>query len=87
MNGWTIGLVAIGEVVDPDSQVAIGDEIGTFVWPSCSAEGSATEVAEVMVRPDGTLCGRLLLDTIVSDGHPVLDSVTSVHDCVVTRAG
>jgi hypothetical protein len=24
---------------------------------------------------------------IVSDGHPVLDYVTSVHDCVVTPAG
>jgi len=154
VKGWTIGLVAIGEVVDPDSQVAIGDEIGTsvghdfpraleaireaeasadlvivvihwgieldtqprsyqvdearrmidagadvifghhahrlqpmdiyrgkpifyglgnFVWPSFSAEGSATAVAEVVVRPDGTLRGRLLLATIVSDGHPVLD--------------
>ena len=157
VKGWTIGLVAIGEVVDQDSQVAIGDEIGTsvghdfpraleaireaeanadlvivvihwgieqdtqprsyqvdeahrmidagadvilghhahrlqpmdtyrgkpifyglgnFVWPSFSAEGSATAVAEVVVRPDGTLRGRLLLATIVSDGHPVLDSVT-----------
>ena len=154
VKGWTIGLVAIGEVVDPDWQVAIGDEIGTsvghdfpraleaireaeanadlvivvihwgieldtqprsyqvdeahrmidagadvilghhahrlqpmdtyrgkpifyglgnFVWPSFSAEGSATAVAEVVVRPDGTLSGRLLLATIVSDGHPVLD--------------
>jgi hypothetical protein len=36
---------------------------------------------------DGTLCGRLLLATIVSDEHPVLDPVTSAHDCVVTRAG
>ena len=52
-----------------------------------SAEGSATAVADVVVRPDGTLCGRLLLATIVSDGHPVLDPVTSVHDCGVTRAG
>ena len=168
VKGWTIGLVAIGEVVDPDSQVAIGDEIGTsvghdfpraleaireaeanadlvivvihwgieldtqprsyqvdearrmieagadvifghhahrlqpmdtyrgkpifyglgnFVWPSFSPEGSATAVAEVVVRADGTLCGRLLLATIVSDGHPVLDPVTSAHDCVVTGAG
>ena len=50
--------------------------LGNFVWPSFSAEGSATAVAEVVVRPDGTLRGRLLLATIVSDGHPVLDSVT-----------
>jgi hypothetical protein len=47
--------------------------LGNFVWPSFSAEGSATAVAEVVVRPDGTLRGRLLLATIVSDGHPVLD--------------
>jgi len=47
--------------------------LGNFVWPSFSAEGSATAVAEVVVRPDGTLHGRLLLATIVSDGHPVLD--------------
>ena len=168
VKGWTIGLVAIGEVVDPDWQVAIGDEIGTsvghdfpraleaireaganadlvivvihwgieldtqprsyqvdeayrmidagadvilghhahrlqpmdtyrgkpifyglgnFVWPSFSAEGSATAVAEVVVRSDGTLCGRLLHATIVSDGHPVLDPVTSTRDCVVTPAG
>lgn len=44
-------------------------------------------MAEVVVRSDGTLCGRLLLATIVSDGHPVLDPVTSAHDCVVSRAG
>ncbi|MGA9161942.1 MAG: CapA family protein [Actinomycetota bacterium] len=154
VKGWTIGLVGIGEVTDPDSQVAVGDEIGTsvghdfsralraireaeananlvivmihwgveldtqprdyqvdeahrmidagadvifgshahrlqpmdtyhgkpifyglgnFVWPRFSAEGSATAVAEVVVRPDGTLVGRLLPATIVSDGHPVLD--------------
>ncbi len=153
-KGWTIGLVGVGEVTDPDSQVAVGDEIGTsvgrdfsrairaireadanaelvivvihwgveldtrprgyqvdeahrmidagadviigshahrlqpmgayhgkpifyglgnFVWPRLSAEGSATAVAEVVVRPDGTLVGRLLPATIVSDGHPVLD--------------
>lgn len=154
VKGWTIGLVAVGEVIDPDSQVAIGEEIGTsvghdfsraldaireaeanadlvivvihwgveldtqprdyqvdeahrmidagadvifghhahrlqpmdtyqgrpifyglgnFVWPSFSAEGSTTAVAEVVVRSDGTLRGRLLPATIVSDGHPVLD--------------
>ncbi len=154
VKGWTIGLVGVGEVTDPDSQVAVGDEIGTsvghdfsralraireananadlvivmihwgveldtqprdyqvdeahrmidagadvifgshahrlqpmdtfqgrpifyglgnFVWPRFSAEGSTTAVAEVVVRPDGTLVGRLLPATIVSDGHPVLD--------------
>jgi poly-gamma-glutamate capsule biosynthesis protein CapA/YwtB (metallophosphatase superfamily) len=154
-NGWTIGLVGVGEVTDPDSQVAVGEEIGTsvgrdfgralraireaeanadvvivvihwgveldtqprdyqvdeahrmidagadvifgshahrlqpmdsydgkpvfyglgnFVWPRFSAEGSTTAVAEVVVRPDGSITGRLLPATIVSDGHPVLNS-------------
>jgi poly-gamma-glutamate capsule biosynthesis protein CapA/YwtB (metallophosphatase superfamily) len=31
VKGWTIGLVGVGEVTDPDSQVADGDEIGTAV--------------------------------------------------------
>jgi Bacterial capsule synthesis protein PGA_cap len=154
VKGWTIGLVGVGQVTDPDSQVAVGNEIGTsvgrhfrralaairdadanadlvvvmihwgveldtqprgyqveqahrmidagadvifgshahrlqpmdtyqgrpifyglgnFVWPRFSAEGSATAVAEVVVRPGGRLVGRLLPATIVSDGHPVLD--------------
>jgi poly-gamma-glutamate synthesis protein (capsule biosynthesis protein) len=154
VNGWRIGLVGVGEVIDPDTQVAVGDEIGTavghdfpraleaigeaeeradlvivvihwgveldtqprdyqveearrmidagadaifghhahrlqpmdtykgrpifyglgnFVWPSFSAEGSTTAVARVLVRPNGTLVGRLLPATIVSDGHPVLN--------------
>ncbi|HET9248727.1 MAG TPA: CapA family protein [Actinomycetota bacterium] len=154
VKGWTIGLVGVGEVTDPDSQVAVGDEIGTsvghdfgralraireaeanadlvivvihwgveldtqpreyqvdeahrmidagadvifghhahrlqpmdtyegrpifyglgnFVWPRFSAEGSTTAVAEVVVRPDGSIRGRLLPATIVSDGHPVLN--------------
>jgi poly-gamma-glutamate synthesis protein (capsule biosynthesis protein) len=46
--------------------------LGNFVWPHFSAEGSATAVAEVTVRPDGTLKGRLLPAYILSDGHPVL---------------
>lgn len=152
-NGWRIGLVGVGEVLDPVTQVAEGDEIGTavghdfrralrsireakanadlvvvvihwgveldtqpreyqvqeahrmidagadvifghhahrlqpmdvyrgkpifyglgnFVWPSFSVEGSTTAVAEVVVRRDGTITGRLLPATIVSDGHPVL---------------
>jgi poly-gamma-glutamate capsule biosynthesis protein CapA/YwtB (metallophosphatase superfamily) len=155
VKGWTIGLVGVGEVTDPDSQVAIGDEIGTsvghdfsralraireaeanadlvivvihwgaeldtrprdyqvdeayrmiesgadvifgshahrlqpmdsyhgrpifyglgnFVWPRFSTEGSTTAVAEVVVRPDGSITRRLLPATIVSDGHPVLHS-------------
>lgn len=153
VKGWRIGLVGVGEVVDPDYQVAEGNEIGTavghdfpralraireaeanadlvivvihwgveldtqprsyqvveaermvaagadvifghhshrlqpmdvidgkpvfyglgnFVWPSFSVEGSTTAVAEVTVRPDGTIRGRLLPAYIVSDGHPVL---------------
>jgi len=154
VKGWTIGLVGVGEVTDPESQVAVGDEIGTsvgrdfsralrairqaeanadlvivvihwgveldtqprdyqvdearrmiqagadvifgshthrlqpmdtydgkpvfyglgnFVWPRFSAEGSTTAVAEVVVQPDGSITGRLLPATIVSDGHPVLN--------------
>jgi Bacterial capsule synthesis protein PGA_cap len=153
VNGWRIGLVGVGEVIDPETQVAVGDEIGTavghdfpralraireaeenadlvivvihwgveldtqprdyqveeahrmidagadvifghhahrlqpmdtfegrpifyglgnFVWPRFSGEGSATAVARVLVRPNGTIVGRLLPATIVSDGHPVL---------------
>ena len=156
VKGWTIGLVGVGEVTDPDSQVAVGDEIGTsvgrdfsralrairqaeanadlvivvihwgveldvrprdyqideahrmidagadvifghhahrlqpmdtyagrpifyglgnFVWPRFSVESSTTAVAEVVVRPDGSITGRLLPATIVSDGHPVLDEL------------
>jgi poly-gamma-glutamate synthesis protein (capsule biosynthesis protein) len=153
VKGWRIGLVGVGEVIDPDYQVADGDEIGTavghdfprairaireakanadlvivvihwgveldtqprdyqvdeahrmvdagadmifghhshrlqpmetyegrpifyglgnFVWPHFSTEGSTTAVAEVVVRPNGTVKGRLLPAYIVSDGHPVL---------------
>jgi poly-gamma-glutamate synthesis protein (capsule biosynthesis protein) len=46
--------------------------LGNFVWPRFSVEGSTTAVAEVVVRPDGTILGRLLPAEIVSDGHPVL---------------
>lgn len=31
VNGWKIGLVGVGQVIDPDAQVAVGDEIGTAV--------------------------------------------------------
>ena len=152
-KGWRIGIVGVGEVLDPISQVAVGEEVGTavghdfpralraireasanadlvvvvihwgveldtqprdyqvaeahrmidagadvifghhshrlqpmetyegrpifyglgnFVWPSFSVEGSTTAVAEVVVRPDGTVKGRLRPAYIVSDGHPVL---------------
>lgn len=46
--------------------------LGNFVWPRFSVEGSTTAVARVVVRPDGTVTGRLLPAEIVSDGHPVL---------------
>jgi len=153
LKGWRIGLVGVGEVIDPDYQVAEGDEPGTavghdfpralrsireaeaeadlvivvihwgveldtqprayqveeahrmidagadvifghhshrlqpmevyegkpifyglgnFVWPRFSVEGSTTAVARAVVRPDGTIRGRLLPAEIVSDGHPVL---------------
>ena len=154
VKGWSVAVVGVGEVIDPDSQVAVGDEIGTsvghnfpralaaireaeanadlvivvihwgveldtqprgyqvdeahrmidagadvifgshahrlqpmdtyegkpifyglgnFVWPRFSPEGSATAVAQVVVRPDGAIVGRILPATIVSDGHPVLN--------------
>ena len=47
--------------------------LGNFVWARFSAESSTTAVAEVVVRPDGSITGRPLPATIVSDGHPVLD--------------
>ncbi|HET8526025.1 MAG TPA: CapA family protein [Actinomycetota bacterium] len=31
VKGWTVAVVGVGEVTDPDSQVAVGDEIGTSV--------------------------------------------------------
>ncbi|HEX5950718.1 MAG TPA: CapA family protein [Actinomycetota bacterium] len=155
VKGWRIGLVGVGEVIDPDYQVAVGDEIGTavghdfpralraireaeanadlvvvvihwgveldtqprdyqvveaermvaagadvifghhahrlqpmdvidgrpvfyglgnFVWPSFSVDGSTTAVAQVTIRPNGTIKGRLLPAYIVSNGHPVLRS-------------
>jgi poly-gamma-glutamate synthesis protein (capsule biosynthesis protein) len=46
--------------------------LGNFVWPNFSAEGSITAVAEVAVRPDGGVRGRLLPAHIESAGHPVL---------------
>jgi poly-gamma-glutamate synthesis protein (capsule biosynthesis protein) len=46
--------------------------LGNFVWPRLSTEGATTAVAEVLVRPNGTIRGRLLPAIIGSDGHPVL---------------
>ena len=31
LGGWRIGLVGVGEVIDPPEQVAVGDEVGTAV--------------------------------------------------------
>jgi poly-gamma-glutamate capsule biosynthesis protein CapA/YwtB (metallophosphatase superfamily) len=46
--------------------------LGNFVWPNFSAEGSTTAVAEVLVRKNGKLEGRLLPAYIQAPGHPVL---------------
>ncbi len=46
--------------------------LGNFVWPSFSVEGSTTAVAEVVVKPDGTMTARLIPAYIASSGHPVL---------------
>jgi poly-gamma-glutamate capsule biosynthesis protein CapA/YwtB (metallophosphatase superfamily) len=46
--------------------------LGNFVWPNFSAEGSTTAVAEVIVRPDGTIRARALPAFIEASGHPVL---------------
>jgi poly-gamma-glutamate capsule biosynthesis protein CapA/YwtB (metallophosphatase superfamily) len=46
--------------------------LGNFVWPSLSAAGSTTAVAEVVVSRHGALRGKLLPAYIESSGHPVL---------------
>jgi poly-gamma-glutamate synthesis protein (capsule biosynthesis protein) len=46
--------------------------LGNFVWPNFSAEGSTTAVAEVIVRPNGTIRARALPALIEASGHPVL---------------
>jgi len=46
--------------------------LGNFVWPDFSAEGATTAVARAVVRPDGTVRGRLLPAFIDAPGHPVL---------------
>jgi poly-gamma-glutamate capsule biosynthesis protein CapA/YwtB (metallophosphatase superfamily) len=48
--------------------------LGNFVWPNFSAEGSTTAVAEVRVRKNGKLEGRLLPAYIQAPGHPVLQT-------------
>jgi poly-gamma-glutamate synthesis protein (capsule biosynthesis protein) len=45
--------------------------LGNFVWPNFSAPGSITAVAEVVVRPNGSIRGRLLPAHIEAAGHPV----------------
>jgi poly-gamma-glutamate synthesis protein (capsule biosynthesis protein) len=46
--------------------------LGNFVWPDFSVEGATTAVARAVVRPDGTVRGRLLPAFIDAPGHPVL---------------
>jgi poly-gamma-glutamate synthesis protein (capsule biosynthesis protein) len=46
--------------------------LGNFVWPNFSVEGSTTAVAEVTVKPNGKVTGRLIPAYIESDGHPVI---------------
>jgi poly-gamma-glutamate capsule biosynthesis protein CapA/YwtB (metallophosphatase superfamily) len=46
--------------------------LGNFVWPNFSVEGSTTAVAEVTVRPNGKVTGRLIPAYIETDGHPVI---------------
>ncbi len=46
VNGWTIGLVGVGKVIDPDSQVAVGDQIGTSVGHDFSRALRAIREAE-----------------------------------------
>lgn len=53
VKGWTIGLVGVGEVIDPDSQVAVGDEIGTSVghdfWRALGAIREAEAHADLVI--------------------------------------
>ncbi|MGH2690955.1 MAG: CapA family protein [Actinomycetota bacterium] len=46
--------------------------LGNFVWPDFSVEGATTAVARAVVKPDGTVRGRLLPAYIEASGHPVL---------------
>jgi poly-gamma-glutamate synthesis protein (capsule biosynthesis protein) len=51
--------------------------LGNFVWPTLSAAGSRTAVAQFVVEPDGSITGCLLPAEIVSPGHPVLTAQRS----------
>ena len=53
-----------------DRPIAWG--LGNFVWPTLSAAGSRSAVAEFVVTPDGAVTGCLLPVTITSPGHPEL---------------
>ncbi len=53
-----------------DRPIAWG--LGNFVWPTLSAAGSRTAVAQFVVEPDGAVRGCLLPAEIVSPGHPEL---------------
>lgn len=53
-----------------DRPIAWG--LGNFVWPTLSAAGSQTAVAEFVVEPDGSVKACLLPAVIASPGHPVL---------------
>jgi len=46
--------------------------LGNFVWPDFSPAGAITAVAEVVVRGNGSVTGRLLPAHIEPSGHPVL---------------
>jgi Bacterial capsule synthesis protein PGA_cap len=46
VGGWRIGLVGVGEVIDPPEQVAVGDEIGTAVGRDFPRALRAIEEAE-----------------------------------------
>lgn len=46
--------------------------LGNFVWPTLSAAGSTTAVAQVVFEPDGSVRACLVPTFIESPGHPVL---------------
>jgi Bacterial capsule synthesis protein PGA_cap len=46
--------------------------LGNFVWPNHSAAGNITAVAEFVVKPSGSVRGRLIGAHIEDSGHPVL---------------
>ena len=52
--------------------------LGNFVWPTHSAAGSRTAVAQFVVEPDGSVAGCLLPAEITSPGHPELVGVVRV---------